>query len=292
VEGLLQSLTQTELCLVALERVSGYCHLDQEPPLILPVDDQLTGWPSAGEVRFEDVTMRYRRSLPTVLNGISFTVPGGTSLGVVGRTGAGKSSLLQALFRLCPLEGGCIRIDGRDIWKMGLHTLRRRLAIIPQDPLGFTGTMRFNLDPFGEHGDGELLAELEKVQLQEFVTSKEEGLDYYLTAGGENLSVGQRQLVCAARAFLRQSPILILDEATAAVDFQTDNLIQEVLRNEVVTRKLTTVTIAHRINTILGADNVLVMDKGKAAEFGPTQQLASDPTSVFFTFVDSKKDSH
>lgn len=274
---------------VALERVTSYSGLDQEPALVLPGDSQLqTPWPSAGEICFDRVTMRYRSSLPTVLNGISFTIPGGTSVGVVGRTGAGKSSLLQALFRMCPLEGGVIRIDGQDIWSIGLHTLRKRLAIIPQDPVGFTGSLRFNLDPFGEHSDGQLMQELSKVQLRDFVESKEDGLGYHLTSGGENLSVGQRQLACAARAFLRSSPILILDEATASVDFQTDALIQEVLRDEVKTRKLTTLTIAHRINTIMGADNVLVMDKGTAAEFGPTKKLAADPTSIFYTFTDPK----
>ncbi|CAE8653293.1 unnamed protein product, partial [Polarella glacialis] len=155
------------------------------------------------------------------------------------------------------------------------------------DPVGFTGTLRFNLDPFGEHSDRELLEELGKVQLGDFVASKTEGLGYFLTAGGENLSVGQRQLVCAARAFLRSSPILILDEATASVDFQTDELIQKVLRHEVETRKLTTITIAHRINTIMGADNVLVLDRGTAAEFGAPKKLAEDPSSLFYSFANA-----
>lgn len=280
-EGLLQSLTQTELCLVALERVMGYTKLENEPALEVPSDSQQGSWPTSGEIKFEEVTMRYRSDLPTVLNGISFIIPGGTSVGVVGRTGAGKSSLLQALFRVCSLDGGVIRIDGVDTATLGLHTLRRRLAIIPQDPIGFTGSLRFNLDPFQENRDEAIWAELGKVQLREHFASKEEGLDYHLTAGGENLSVGQRQLVCAARALLRQNRILVLDEATASVDFKTDRLIQEVLRNEVTNRNLTTITIAHRINTIMGADNVLFMDKGMAAEFGPPRVLAADRKSKF-----------
>jgi len=213
-------------------------------------------------------------------------------VGVVGRTGAGKSSLLQALFRMCPLDSGCIKIDDVNITEIGLHTLRQRLAIIPQDPVGFTGTLRFNLDPFEQHtagGDQRLHEELRKVQLTEFVQSKAEGLDYYLTAGGENLSVGQRQLVCAARAFLRDAKVLVLDEATAAVDYETDKLIQDALKLEVQEKHLTTVTIAHRINTVLGADNVLVMDAGKAAEFGPTKQLAKNPLSIFYTFLHPTK---
>jgi len=222
---------------------------------------------------------------------VTFAVPGGTSLGVVGRTGAGKSSLLQALFRMCPLEAGRVLIDGEDTSRLGLRTLRRRLAIIPQDPVGFTGSLRFNLDPFGERADARLLEELAKVQLRAFVEAQAGGLGHHLTGGGENLSVGQRQLVCAARALLRDSPILILDEATASVDFQTDALIQEVLRSEVRTRKLTTLTIAHRVNTIMGADNVLVMDRGAAAEFGPTKELAADSTSLFHTFLDPAADA-
>jgi ABC-type multidrug transport system fused ATPase/permease subunit len=287
-EGILQCLTQTELSLVALERVGGYAKLEPEAELTESGDaGRLSAWPCNGTISFEGVVMRYRPELRTVLNGVTFEIAGGTSVGVVGRTGAGKSSLLQAIFRMCPLDAGLIRIDGEDISRVGLHTLRRRLAIIPQDPIGFTGSIRFNLDPFGEHDDAAVLEELRKVQLMDFVDAQ--GLEYHLTAGGENLSVGQRQLVCAARAFLRSSKILILDEATASVDYNTDGLIQEVLRGEVERRKLTTLTIAHRINTILGADNVLIMDKGLVAEFGPTAELALDPTSRFYTFVHPSK---
>merc|ERR1719277_995622 len=173
-ESFLQSLTQTELCLVAIERITAYSQLEAEPALQEPATDSTLGqWPVKGEVRFEDVTMRYRADLPTVLNGISFTVPGGTSVGVVGRTGAGKSSLLQALFRMCQLDSGRILIDGVDISTLGLHTLRKRLAIIPQDPIGFTGSMRFNLDPFNERREEELWAKLGEVQLEQFVKAKE-----------------------------------------------------------------------------------------------------------------------
>jgi len=193
---------------------------------------------------------------------------------------------------MCPLDEGEIRIDGTNISEMGLRTLRKRLAIIPQDPVGFTGTLRFNLDPFGERTDDELKEKLAKVQMLEAVNSRAEGLNYHLTAGGENLSVGERQLVCAARALLRKARILVLDEATASVDFRTDTLIQEVLRKEVATNKLTTLTIAHRINTILTSDNVLVIDQGAAAEFGPTQKLAKDPSTQFYTFVQLSLDLH
>eukprot|EP00931_Biecheleriopsis_adriatica_P003833 TRINITY_DN105594_c0_g1_i1.p1 TRINITY_DN105594_c0_g1~~TRINITY_DN105594_c0_g1_i1.p1 ORF type:complete len:1434 (-),score=269.24 TRINITY_DN105594_c0_g1_i1:143-4297(-) len=289
-EGILNSLTTVEQCLIAVERVSSYTDLKPESELSLPEDEALRSWPSAGKIEFDNVFMRYRPDLDPVLKGMTFTIPGGSSLGIVGRTGAGKSTSLQALFRMCELDSGSVKIDGIDISGIGLHQLRRNLAIIPQDPVGFTGSVRFNLDPFGEHSDEAMWMELQKVQLQEFFQAKAEGLDYQLSAGGENLSVGQRQLLCSARAFLRGAKILVLDEATASVDFATDALIQDVLRTEVATKQLTTVTIAHRIQTILGNDLVLVVRDGQAAEFGSTKTLAGDPSSLFYTFVHPSKD--
>lgn len=289
VAGVLQQLTSLELSLIALERVTAYTHLELEDSLVLE-NGNLTEagdalWPSSGEIEFQEVSMRYRADLPEVLRSVSFTVKGGTSLGVIGRTGAGKSSLLQCLFRICPLAGGSVLVDGVDIENLGLHTLRKRLAIIPQDPVGFTGTLRFNLDPFEEISTDAIWAGLEKVQLAGFVRSQTAGLNHLLAAGGENLSVGQRQLLCAARAFLRGSRILALDEATASVDFKTDALIQEVLCNEVAKNKMTTLTIAHRIATIINNDNVLILDHGRVVEFGPPQKLGADPSSIFSTFL-------
>jgi len=288
-EQILNALTTVEQCLVAVERLTTLKDLTPEGELLDPQDGSRVQWPTEGEIVFDNVTMRYREDLDPVLKGMSFVIPGGTSVGVVGRTGAGKSSCLQALFRMCTLDSGTVSIDGVDISKVGLHTLRKRLAIIPQDPCGFTGTVRFNLDPFGERDDAAIWADLAKVQLKTLFESKEDKLGYQLTAGGENLSVGQRQLLCAARAFLRGCRILVLDEATASVDFATDALIQEVLKTEVTTKKLTTLTIAHRVNTILGSDRVLVVANGAAAEFGPTKQLAEDSSSEFYTFVNPSK---
>lgn len=290
-ETILMDFANVEAALISLERVQSYARLPSEAALQEDSDSNLTGWPSGGMIEFEAVVMRYREGTPLVLNGVSFKVPGGTSVGIVGRTGAGKSSLMQALFRICPLESGTIRVDSYDISQMGLHTLRQRLSVIPQDPLGFTGTLRFNLDPFEEFSDFAIQEALEKVNLMSFVNEKGGLANFQLSAGGENLSVGQRQLMCATRAFLRKSSILVLDEATASVDFKTDELIQQMLRQAVIERKMTTLTIAHRINTILGSDNVLVMDQGMAAEFGPTQELAADSTSKFYTFLDSNSSS-
>jgi len=284
-ETILVTFGMVEASLIALERIKGFMDLTVEPALIEAADGGLDKWPSAGMIEFDSVVMRYRQELPLVLHGVSFTIPGGTSVGVVGRSGAGKSSLLQALFRICPLESGTIRIDGNDIAQMGLHTLRRCLSVIPQDPVGFTGTFRFNLDPFEEFSDDVIQGELKKVQLMDIVEEKGGLNNFQLTAGGENLSVGQRQLMCATRAFLRKAPILVLDEATASVDLKTDELIQQMLKETVTDRKMTTLTIAHRVKTILGYNNVLVMDHGLVAEFGPTQKLAADPSSTFYTFL-------
>lgn len=284
-ESILNNLTSTEQCLVAVERLTTYSELEDEGSL-----ETAESVPAVeGSVCFENVVMRYRPDLPTVLRGLSFAIPGGSSLGVVGRTGAGKSSLLQALFRMCPIESGTIHLYGKDVSGIGLHTLRKALAIIPQDPVGFTGTVRFNLDPFTQHDDQRLWQELEKVQLKAHFQAKEEGLDFQVSSGGENLSVGQRQLLCCARALIRGARILVLDEATASVDFNTDSLIQQVLRKEVQTKQLTTITIAHRISTILGADRVLVMEEGRAAEFGPTQELADTTSSKFAALIRAAK---
>ncbi|XP_066024421.1 multidrug resistance-associated protein 1-like [Pocillopora verrucosa] len=192
-------------------------------------------------------------------------------VGIVGRTGAGKSTLTLALFRILERAGGRIVIDGVDIAKIGLQDLRSRLTIIPQDPVLFSGTLRVNLDPFDSHTDEELWKILEMSHLKNFVSGLEEGLLHPVTEGGENLSVGQRQLVCLARALLRKSKILVLDEATAAVDLETDELIQHTIRREFADR--TVFTIAHRLNTIMDYTRIMVLDKGFMMEFDTPRAL-------------------
>nr|CAD7258793.1 unnamed protein product [Timema shepardi] len=241
-----------------------------------PVPEQ---WPETGKVEFRAYEARYREGLDLVLRGISFTVQGGEKVGIVGRTGAGKSSLTLGLFRIIEAAGGSIHIDGMDISRLGLHTLRSRLTIIPQDPVLFSGTLRQNLDPFGRLSDEDVWAALEHAHLKAFVKGLPAGLNHQVTEGGENLSVGQRQLICLARALLRKTKVLILDEATAAVDLETDDLIQRTIRIEF--KNSTVLTIAHRLNTILDSDRVIVLDKGHVVEFDKPETLLQDKTSIF-----------
>lgn len=202
---------------------------------------------------------------------------------MVGRTGAGKSSIVQSIFRLAHNEGQ-ILIDGIDTASIGLHDLRKKVSIIPQDPILFSGTLRYNLDPFGERSDDEMWAALEQVELKSVVTELRGAIDCQVQDGGSNFSVGQRQLICMARAILRNNKILILDEATANVDSQTDALIQETIRNRFA--DCTVITIAHRLNTIMDSDKVLVLDAGKIMEYGHPFELIEQSNGFFKQLLD------
>ena len=240
-------------------------------------------WPESGKINFDGYSTRYRDGLELVLKQISFEIRGGHKVGVVGRTGAGKSSLTLALFRLIEPVEGHIYIDGLNISQLGLYDLRSRLTIIPQDPVLFTGTLRLNLDPFEKHSDSDLWKALELSHLKHFVESLEEGLSHSVSEGGDNLSMGQKQLICLARALLRKSKVIVLDEATAAVDIDTDQLIQQTIRHEF--SDCTIVTIAHRLNTILDYDRVLVMSSGQIVEYDSPSALLSDQNSIFYSMA-------
>merc|ERR1712083_790791 len=200
-------------------------------------------------------------------------------VGIVGRTGTGKSSITLALFRIMELDEGQIFIDGVDISTLGLHCLRNKLTIIPQDPILFSGTLRMNLDPFDKYSDVELWQALKLSHLDSFVTSLKEGLQHKISEGGENLSVGQRQLICLARALLRKTKVLVLDEATAAVDLETDDLIQSTIRSEF--QGCTIITIAHRLNTVLDYDRILVLKEGSIAELDSPRNLMQQDGGIF-----------
>ena len=199
-------------------------------------------------------------------------------------TQSGKSSLFLTLFRIIERDEGSIRIDGLDIADMGLNDLRKALAIIPQEPVLFSGSVRYNIDPFSEHTDAELWGALERAHLKQTIMKNADGLEMDVGNGGENFSAGQRQLLCLARALLKKSKILVLDEATAAVDVETDNLIQSTIRRAF--NDCTTLTIAHRLNTIIDSDRILVLDRGRKLEYDTPQNLLANPGGVFTSMVE------
>ncbi|XP_047410098.1 ATP-binding cassette sub-family C member 2 [Sciurus carolinensis] len=267
---LVRMTSEIETNIVAVERINEYINVESEAPWVTdkrpPAD-----WPSRGEIQFSNYQVRYRPELDLVLKGINCDIKSTEKVGVVGRTGAGKSSLTNCLFRILESAGGQITIDGIDIASIGLHDLRGKLTIIPQDPVLFSGSLRMNLDPFNKYSDEEIWKALELAHLKSFVAGLPLGLSHEVTEGGDNLSVGQRQLVCLGRALLQKSKILILDEATAAVDLETDQLIQTTIRNEFF--QCTVITIAHRLHTIIDSNKIMVLDDGRIVEYGSPEEL-------------------
>uniref|UniRef100_A0AAX7VVL3 Cystic fibrosis transmembrane conductance regulator n=1 Tax=Astatotilapia calliptera TaxID=8154 RepID=A0AAX7VVL3_ASTCA len=278
--GVRQS-AEVENMMTSVERVVEYTKLESEAPWETqkrPPPD----WPSKGLVTFDQVNFSYSADGPQVLHNLKAMFRPQEKVGIVGRTGAGKSSLVSALFRLAEPQGK-IYIDGVVTSEIGLHDLRQKMSIIPQDPVLFTGSMRKNLDPFNQHTDEELWSALEEVQLKSVVEELPGKLETALAESGSNFSVGQRQLVCLARAVLRKNRILIIDEATANVDPRTDELIQKTIRDKF--RECTVLTIAHRLNTIVDSDRILVLDAGKIHAYDEPYTLLQDPTNIFYKMV-------
>jgi len=277
-----QSMTTANMTFTSLERILEYDNIPQEPPHQLPSDPAATAWPSAGEIVFDHVTAQYRPGLPMCLKDCSFTVRGGESVGVVGRTGAGKSSLISVLFRLIDPVDGMVRIDGVDTKSVGLEALRSRISIIPQEPVLMLGTVRFNLDPFSEHTDADLCEALERVGMDARLS-----IDDQVEVAGGNLSAGERQLLCFARALiLKQNRILVMDEPSSSLDMSTDRTMVQLIKSEFMrARKCTVLTVAHRIETIIGADRIMVMKDGAVAEFDAPRHLLRREGSEFGSMV-------
>ncbi|KAG0366036.1 hypothetical protein BGZ54_005893 [Gamsiella multidivaricata] len=311
---LVRTVSEVQNQFVSVERIREYTELPVEAPLETGVRLP-ENWPQHGRIEFRDFSARYRDGLDMCIRGASFTIEPQEKLGIVGRTGAGKSSLMLALFRIIEaadsywarasdpsvsardhaLEdatrlyseshggGGSIEIDGVDISTLGLQDLRRHLSIIPQDPTLFAGTVRDNLDPFQELEDAELWEALERAHLKNHISSLAGGLSFEVAQDGENFSMGQRSLICLARALLRKSKVLVLDEATAAVDVETDDLIQKTIRKEFKDR--TILTVAHRVKTVMDSGKILVLDQGRVKECDAPEQLLKNKDSLFYSLA-------
>ncbi|KAF4364472.1 hypothetical protein F8388_007049 [Cannabis sativa] len=268
--------------MVSVERVKQFTNIPSEAEWRLKDLLPPPNWPAHGNVHLKDLQVRYRPNTPLVLKGITLSINGGEKVGVVGRTGSGKSTLIQVFFRLVEPSGGRIIIDDIDITVLGLHDLRSRFGIIPQEPVLFEGTVRTNIDPVGDYSDEEIWKSLERCQLRDVVASKPEKLDSPVVDNGDNWSVGQRQLLCLGRVMLKRSRLLFMDEATASVDSQTDAVIQRIIREDFAS--CTIISIAHRIPTVMDCDRVLVVDAGLAKEFDKPSRLIERP-SLFGALV-------
>ncbi|NXQ39329.1 MRP4 protein, partial [Catharus fuscescens] len=278
--GVRQS-AEVENLMISVERVMEYTELEKEAPWETNKHPP-PEWPNQGMIAFENVNFTYSLDGPLVLRHLSVSIKPREKVGIVGRTGAGKSSLIAALFRLAEPEGR-IWIDKYLTSELGLHDLRKKISIIPQEPVLFTGTMRKNLDPFNEYTDEELWNALEEVQLKEVVEDLPNKMETQLAESGSNFSVGQRQLVCLARAVLKKNRILIIDEATANVDPRTDEFIQKTIRKTFA--HCTVLTIAHRLNTIIDSDRIMVLDAGRLKEYGEPYILLQEQDSLFYKMV-------
>ncbi|RZC53144.1 hypothetical protein C5167_012003 [Papaver somniferum] len=265
--------------IISVERLSQYMNILSEAPEVIEGNRPAPSWPAVGRVEFHDLKIRYRVDTPLVLQGITCTFEGGHKIGIVGRTGSGKTTLISALFRIVEPFAGKIVIDDIDISTIGLHDLRTRLGIIPQDPTLFKGTVRYNLDPLSQHSDHEIWEVLDKCQLRDTVQEKKEGLCSLVEQDGGNWSMGQRQLFCLGRALLKRSQILVLDEATASIDNATDSILQRTIRTEF--ESCTVITVAHRIPTVMDSTMVLAIGDGKIVEYDEPTKLMNEDGSLF-----------
>ena len=283
---MVRQMTELEVNMNSVERLTEYDALEEEGALVTHPDKTPHDWPHAGSITFDKIYVRYRPDLPNVLNGLSFTIKGGEKIGICGRTGCGKSTLMMTLYRIVEPSAGVMTIDGVDVGNITLYDLRSKLSLVPQDPVIFSGTVRSNLDPFNEaESDAEIWSALKLSGMKETIQDlpDNKGLDSSISENGGNLSVGQRQLLCMARALIRKSKILLLDEATSNVDSETDQLIQKTIRSAF--SHCTVLTIAHRLHTIIDADRILALKDGRVAEFDTPKNLLKDQQGILYGLV-------
>ncbi|XP_016491198.1 ABC transporter C family member 10 [Nicotiana tabacum] len=278
-----QNQCMLENSIISIERLEQYMHIPSERPEIIEGNRPAPGWPSTGKVEIVDLKVRYQPNAPLVLQGVSCIIEGGYKVGIVGRTGSGKTTLISALFRLVEPTEGMIIIDGLNISTIGIHDLRSSISIIPQDPTLFSGTVRYNLDPLSQHTDQEIWEVLGKCQLRDVVQQKEGRLDSPVAQDGSNWSMGQRQLFCLGRALLKRRKILVLDEATASIDNATDSIIQKTIRTEF--EDCTVITVAHRIPTVMDCTMILAISDGKLVEYDEPMNLVNKESSLFRQLV-------
>jgi len=275
----------------SLERIQNYVTIEQEPKSS-PAGEPPAYWPASGNIRVEGLSARYSLGGPKVLHDISFHVKPGERIGVVGRTGSGKSSLALSLLR-CIFTEGTVHYDGLSTSSLNLYALRSNITIIPQIPELLTGTLRSNLDPFDQYDDALLHDALRAAGLYSLQSGADEEtkitLDSVISSGGNNLSVGQRQILALARAIVRGSKLLVLDEATSAIDYKTDEVIQSSLRHE-VSSDVSLITIAHRLQTIMDADKIMVLDAGRIVEFDSPTELLKKEGGMFRALVNESED--
>ncbi|EFJ22379.1 hypothetical protein SELMODRAFT_175762 [Selaginella moellendorffii] len=280
---LIQAVSYLSGYIVAVERISQYMKLPEEAPLVIKSNRPPAEWPAHGEVELQNLQIRYRTNSPLVLKGISCMFPGGKKVGLVGRTGSGKTTLISALFRLIEPDGGRILIDRIDVTTIGLFDLRTRIGVIPQEAFLFRGTVRSNLDPLQQFSDEQIWQSLRKCQLLKAVKETPKQLDSLVSDDGENWSAGQRQLFCLARVLLKRSKVLVLDEATSSIDSTTDAVLQKVIRDEF--SDCTVITVAHRISTVIDSDLILGLKNGYMVECDSPQALLDNQNSLFAKLV-------
>ena len=278
--GGLHTLTSFENSMIGYERCIEYTKCPSEAPVKKVTDDVLGNWPGKGKIQFENFSVKYRPDTEIVLKNISFEIQGKEKVGIVGRTGSGKSTITLCLFRILEATEGRIMIDDVDISSIGLEKLRNNLTIIPQDPALMEGTLRYNIDPLEKSSDNEIVHVMEKIGFDYIVKRNNEGLSQEIAEGGSNLSVGEKQLICITRAILRKSKIIVMDEATASIDYKTEEMIQKAISE--LLNDSTFITIAHRIKTIINYDKILTLDNGQVVDFDSPKNLLNDKTSLFY----------
>jgi ABC-type multidrug transport system fused ATPase/permease subunit len=275
----IRSMSMVENNLTSYERIERYAQTPSESPYGSAAP---AGWPSRGAITIRELCARYKPELPLALDRLSCAIPAGSRVGIIGRTGSGKSTLILSLLRLIEPSSGSIEIDGIDLSTLALSELRGALSVVPQEPILFSGQLRESLDPFKNCSDQEIWHTLERVGLKEIVKSLPNKLNADVREGGANFSAGQRQLISLARALLRKSKVIILDEATASIDSESDYQIQNVLRNEL--RGATVLIVAHRLPTVMDADLILGLKNGRLIDFGSPSKLLSDKDTLLSSY--------